>query len=885
MAPLVTLTPAARPRERAPRWALVLLAVTFFGAILLPNDPNEVVVFVASIIACVALVMWLEARIYVALSRVPPVLHLILSLMIAPVGLIAGFMAGAFFSALSLEGVVPGLLIGGMWFTSAACGTAVMQFVDLFGRMFASRFSTRIVLTVFGLIAISTVTSVVIVVAIPRVVHEAMEKLPDAKIEINDDTGPLSREQFREFVKSKGLPEIFHDLEADELVGWGLVLALFALLVPGLISSASKLGELAMERVHPLDLALERVAKGDLDVRVEEAGSTEFVRLAAQFNRMVAALDIAQRMERAFGAYVSRPVIDRIRAQHGAIALPSVQKEATVFFADVRGFTSMSEKLSPDKVLEILNRYYGHAVGVVEAHEGYLDKFIGDAMYVIFNGPIDQPDHVERAVRCAIALQEKILILNTSGAFPEIGQLEVGIGLSTGPVVAGNVGTDRTTQFSVMGDTVNLASRLCSHATAGEVWVSAQTAAALPDRIPALALEPIAVKGKYRPVEVYRVFPEPELPDRTPPPRIVPQAQRVAEAHHQAEEHFLDAIKHAVERGWIAAAAAEIVKAHVLRLGERGMNPANTGNLEDLFLHTLADTQDPLRAFAQVLADSMKVVPPPEDAALNPPLVRLADGAIFRKVRELPFDPLTRMLVSHTALPYADEEMRGAAEAMVRACAPGASAEEHDRELHRMILQSQHLPSSAYVLARAHGYAFDLRELARRAGHSDVEVTNIQAFFDIAAEFQPPWLAIFRSGTAPDDPNYLAWRDRYRAARALLPAALRYQLDTDTLTNFGPATMASGKWVDAVVSAKEVRTIDDVPAALAKIVSGYQMEWRELHGRDISEFNLQAGPHLERFGIKFHESGAPVLITDRPTAWNELVVQYARAKTATMPSG
>jgi adenylate cyclase len=164
----------------------------------------------------------------------------------------------------------------------------------------------------------------------------------------------------------------------------------------------------------------------------------------------------------------------------------------------------MSENLTPDRVLEMLNRYYGHVSSVVDRYEGYIDKFIGDAVYVVFNGPIDQHDHVDRGVRCAIAIQQKIAELNAASAFPEIGQLDVGVGVATGPVVAGNLGRERT-QYSIIGDTVNLASRLSQLAPRGEIWINSAAARALPEQIAQEPLEPITVKGKARQVEVHRV--------------------------------------------------------------------------------------------------------------------------------------------------------------------------------------------------------------------------------------------------------------------------------------------------------------------------------------------------------------------------------------------
>ena len=220
------------------------------------------------------------------------------------------------------------------------------------------------------------------------------------------------------------------------------------------------------------------------------------MKLSRAFNGMVGSLALAQRMDRAYGAYLGKQVSERIRAQHGEAALPASSRVASFFFADIRGFTSMSEKLEPAQVLGILNRYFEKVVAIIDAHEGYLNKFIGDAVVVVFNAPLDQPDHAERAVRCAIAIQQEVARLNEAGAFPEVGGLFVGIGVASGPVVAGNLGSQKQMEYTVIGDTVNLAARLTSKAPAGEVWVNAATAAALPPEMRGVELPAVPGEGQ-----------------------------------------------------------------------------------------------------------------------------------------------------------------------------------------------------------------------------------------------------------------------------------------------------------------------------------------------------------------------------------------------------
>ena len=212
-------------------------------------------------------------------------------------------------------------------------------------------------------------------------------------------------------------------------------------------------------------------------------------------------------MERAFGSYVSGHLLERIRAQHGEAVLPPTSREASVFFADIRGFTSFSERLSPEALVSVLNRYFAHVVELVEAHQGYLNKFIGDAVVVVFNGPIDQPDHAERAVRCALALQEEVARLNRGGRLPRgRARWRSGVGVATGPMVCGNIGSQRQMEYTVIGDTVNLASRLTAPGQRRRGLGQRGDGPWPPGgRRPWSPLPALQVKGKEAPVLAYRV--------------------------------------------------------------------------------------------------------------------------------------------------------------------------------------------------------------------------------------------------------------------------------------------------------------------------------------------------------------------------------------------
>ena len=200
-----------------------------------------------------------------------------------------------------------------------------------------------------------------------------------------------------------------------------------------------------------------------------------------------------------FGRYVPRAVVQQLmlKPMLESLALGGEQREVTVLFADIRGFTSFSEDLPPEKVVQQLNSLLRIMVDCTFAHEGTLDKFIGDAILVLFNAPLDQPDHALRAVQTAVDIQEK-LRGHQSG-------LGVGIGVHSGEAVVGSIGTPQRMEYTAIGSTVNIASRLCDIARSGEVVISSTVLDAIADRFDSEPLPPVAVKGIKQPLSASRI--------------------------------------------------------------------------------------------------------------------------------------------------------------------------------------------------------------------------------------------------------------------------------------------------------------------------------------------------------------------------------------------
>lgn len=206
-----------------------------------------------------------------------------------------------------------------------------------------------------------------------------------------------------------------------------------------------------------------------------------------------------------FQRYFAPDLARQIAGAEGEVQLGGAKRDVVVLFSDIRGFTPLSERMSPDEIASLLTEYFSEMVDVVFEHGGTLDKFIGDAVMALWGAPLARDDDADRAVRAAIAMQRRIDWLNAEWSRQGRQTIAVGIGLNAGEVFAGNIGSDQRLEYTVIGDPVNTASRLCSRAGAGEVLVSELLYRRLADPPPVAALDPIPLKGKAQAVPVFRV--------------------------------------------------------------------------------------------------------------------------------------------------------------------------------------------------------------------------------------------------------------------------------------------------------------------------------------------------------------------------------------------
>jgi adenylate cyclase len=206
-----------------------------------------------------------------------------------------------------------------------------------------------------------------------------------------------------------------------------------------------------------------------------------------------------------FGKYVSPQVAGEILRLSDAeeLKLGGEQYEVTVLFLDIRGFTRLSEQMSPEGVVNMLNKYFSVIIARILANDGMINKFAGDSIMAIWNAPQSQPKHALMAVRAAIESQK--FITEMQQREPDLPQAQFGFGINTGPAIAGNVGSTGRMEYTVIGDAVNLASRICGATPGGKTWISEQTYEQVKGEISATVIGPQQFKGKEKPVTIYQV--------------------------------------------------------------------------------------------------------------------------------------------------------------------------------------------------------------------------------------------------------------------------------------------------------------------------------------------------------------------------------------------
>jgi adenylate cyclase len=213
-----------------------------------------------------------------------------------------------------------------------------------------------------------------------------------------------------------------------------------------------------------------------------------------------------QAIERsALERFLAPEVVELISANPEEVRLGGANAKVSVLFADIRGFTPLSEALPPERIVEILNEYFTRVTEVIFEHGGTLDKYLGDGLMALFGAPVSKGNDAANAVRAALGIQQLMTELNQEGTTRGWPDLRVGIGVNTGVVTAGNIGSPKRIDYTVIGDAVNVSSRLCSNAKPGQILISESTVAEVDGLFQLNPLEPVQLKGKSQPMPVFSV--------------------------------------------------------------------------------------------------------------------------------------------------------------------------------------------------------------------------------------------------------------------------------------------------------------------------------------------------------------------------------------------
>ncbi|HMR33167.1 MAG TPA: adenylate/guanylate cyclase domain-containing protein [Geminicoccaceae bacterium] len=280
-----------------------------------------------------------------------------------------------------------------------------------------------------------------------------------------------------------------------------------------------------------------------------------------------------RRIKDAFGRYLSPELVEILARDPGRLRLGGERRVMTFLFCDIRGFTNLSEQLQaePERLTQIINRFLTCMTRAIRARRGTIDKFMGDCVMAFWNAPLDEPDHAGSALQCALEMEEALAGLNAELAREGVPPLRIGIGINTGPCVVGNMGSQDRFAYSVMGDAVNLASRLegLGKLYGVTIVVGEATAGAVPPgRFGLLELDLVAVKGKALPVRIFTLLPEPA-------PAALAAAQSALLAAYRAGD--VPAAETALAMAGTAGAPDRLRRLYATRLAELAGRPVPAG--------------------------------------------------------------------------------------------------------------------------------------------------------------------------------------------------------------------------------------------------------------------------------------------------------------------
>ena len=268
-------------------------------------------------------------------------------------------------------------------------------------------------------------------------------------------------------------------------------------------------------RVHRLIRGTQEVRRGNLEVSLPASVGDEIEQLTSAFSDMVGELRSKVTMRETFGHYMDPRVVDRLLGEDRALLEAGERRNMTVFFSDLQGFSTIAETLTPTALVKLVNRYLSLASGPIHDNQGVIDKYIGDAVMAYWGEPFTEGDHVLSACRAALAQREQVDLLQAElpellGLRRGVPEVNIRIGLATGDIVVGSIGSSRSKSFTIMGDTVNIASRLegANKIYGTTIIADEATIARVRPHLEARELDMMAALGKSEAVRIFELLGE-----------------------------------------------------------------------------------------------------------------------------------------------------------------------------------------------------------------------------------------------------------------------------------------------------------------------------------------------------------------------------------------
>jgi class 3 adenylate cyclase len=290
------------------------------------------------------------------------------------------------------------------------------------------------------------------------------------------------------------------DAQRDQRALGLQILGFGALALAGALGLSLLLSNSLAVPIRELVGGTQEIQRGDFDVRVPIRSRDEIGQLAASFNEMAGGLALKERYRHVLNMVSDEKIAAELMG--GSLVLGGERRELSVLFCDIRGFTALTERMAPEEVIEVLNDHMTALTRVVKQHDGVVDKFVGDLIMALFGAPVRRGDHAVAAARCAVRMVEERELLNQTSRH----KIRMGIGVATGEAVAGLMGSADRLNYTVLGERVNLASRLCGSAGPMQVVIDHATYEHLGKAATVVALEPLALKGFSEPVPAYRLI-------------------------------------------------------------------------------------------------------------------------------------------------------------------------------------------------------------------------------------------------------------------------------------------------------------------------------------------------------------------------------------------